>query len=456
MPFGYQPKLTPPAAILSKWALPFGVYRSIDGVYSTDFNIASVKPNGANIYYVDPQNSIGTASDANAGTAPSTALLSLSVALAKANCDQVVIQGLTSDFVARGTAGWGGVASVARSIAVTNATGFRFISAKSDPVVNTWTVNGTFPNVYQNARNSVPVQVVDTASLRFNNNRKAGTNNTAAFYTHILVGSIAAVAATPGSWFDDGTNTYIRPITDRVVPSNDKAIVLVQSGGFNGVSAGGSGLTCYVEGVDFVGGTSGFLENQVSAQTGRILAFKNCTFQASTQFNGLTVASFATCYLQDCWACYNYQDGFNYHSFESDGVTLGTSPKVLEVNCIAVRNGTTGSAGASDNASTSHDDCVVIRVNGHYNQCDDWTIADINFSRSWMLGSYIGDAIQSWSGTSECITGLDSSQIYLDGCEVKSLIANYQVNVTSSAAVFIRNMATTTLTKTGAGTLTTY
>ena len=73
-----------------------------------------------------------------------------------------------------------------------------------------------------------------------------------------------------------------------------------------------------------------------------------------------------------------------------------------------------------------------------------------------MLGSYIGDALQTFSGTSECITGLDSSQIYLDGCEVKSLIANYQVNVTSSAAVFIRNMATTTLTKTGAGTLTTY
>lgn len=404
--------------------------------YDHNFDPSAQIPAGTKTYYVDP---VG-GNDANAGTTRAAALQYLSTALRKTDVDQIRIINLTSNYVARCTgngaatqAGWNNVSSASvglslRSISVIVEGPYRYISAcaiATTPATYTKTAGRTY--VYEatgQAYGVIDVSAYRTVSWAAGASPPAFAatiiaNAPKRYYTLVNVASVAAVDATPGSWYyDSGTGkTYVRLYDDRdltdAAVANTTILATNQSNGR--WSAAANNLSLYVEGIDFVGGSRAFITSMVSTVTGSKITMVNCSFQGAATVNGLNIQSFTKTYVYRCSAFDCWNDGFNYHSQESDGTTLGTSPTVLEMECVAAGNGSTGSTGTSDNASTSHDDCRIIRVNGVYPDSNDRPVADTNYSQTWNLGVISGQATTQAAGK-ETFACLSNATMHLDGC----------------------------------------
>ena len=178
--------------------------RRLDNLIVTDFDIRSLIATPTKTYYVDPING----NDANAGLSAGNALQKLSTALAKADVEQIIISGLTADYIALGAFGWNNTTNQARSISIINRTGYR-------SAFPTWTVNGTYATVYQ-VTAAAPVNVTDLKTketpscVEAQGVTRSLTNVPATFKTLVKVASVAAVAALPGSWYHDGTVLYVQ------------------------------------------------------------------------------------------------------------------------------------------------------------------------------------------------------------------------------------------------------
>ena len=197
------------------------------------------------------------------------------------------------------------------------------------------------------------------------------------------VPDIAAVVATPGSAYHDGTTQYVH-LHDGRAPDSD---VLVSRNTYHlnlTSSDPGSPYSILLDGVEFWGG----LYARVKARrAGDQLIAKNCAWRYAAE-NGLGVQGFERVVLIDCAATHNGVDGFNYH----DETTLGLSGQVLEIDCIGSDNGQQA-GGSSQNGSTAHEDYKIVRVNGVYERNPGPNVADVNRVLSANYGVTARDAL---------------------------------------------------------------
>jgi hypothetical protein len=431
-----------PAPAGFRWqSPPLNLARTTAGIV-TDFNPLSLITTPVKIYYVNPL----TGNDGNAGTTSGTALQKLGTALAKSDVDQIQIVGLTANYLALGTFGWNNVQPT-RSVSVLNRTGFRFISTptgtSSTPL--TWTVNGTYPVVYQttvSSANSASVVDMKTSSIPTYVNAAGVTVSLTAvprrYQTLNKVASIAAVAATPGTWYNDGTVTYVQTFDSRNIIGDNTILTLNSSN--NGRYPSVVGCTIYVEGIDFVGGSNGFFATIASLISGTSLYFNNCSFQGAGVNNALAVVGPLTVISVNCGAYDCALDGFNYHSAEADGTTAGTSPSFIEIGCCSVGCGLTGAVDASNNATTCHDYVTGIRVNGAYINSADRVMADVAFAMTWNLGCFVGPSAFGGVG-GENISAQDSAQVWLDTCYASLGAFPRWASITSAALSYYNSGA---------------
>ena len=126
----------------------------------------------------------------------------------------------------------------------------------------------------------------------------------------------------------------------------------------------------YCENIIFKGGDNTVKTLQTSADN--TSAFFRCQFVESYLNNGLSVRGGKT-FVFECIAYGNAYDGFNYHA--NDSIKANS----LEVDCISYNNGQKDLLavdGQSSNATTSHDGCPIVRINGHYYACHGGIVAD--------------------------------------------------------------------------------
>lgn len=443
------------------WTPPITVNKT-GSAYATTFDVTSLIPVATKTYYVDPV----SGNDANAGTTRGAPLQKLSIALAKADADQIRIINLAAHYVAFNTFGWNGT-QPAKSVAVINESStYRFLSCRtSSSAAPTWTVNGTYANVYQttisssNSTDVADAKFLDTPSWTDENGNQA----TSAVHPPVVrrltkVASLAAVAASAGTWYNDGTNTYVRAHDDRSLVGDTKMLCLVGGGNNGRPNLTTNNLTLYVQGVDFIGG-QGFQDTKLSTVTGQVIAFSNCSFQAagSAQYGGMQIKANSLVYSYRCAAYNNGSDGFNYHSQEADATTTGTSPKFVEIECLSYGNGQWGSANTTDNATTCHDECRGLRLNGIYPDSSDRPLHDIDKSKSWNLGCFIGPAKDS--ALPSVVAGIGSSAghnaVWLDGCTIRSG-ANPKVRAETGSAIYYANMGSLTNDVGAGGTVSAY
>lgn len=399
------------------WTPPLTITR-IFGL-STTFDITTLIPAVTNTWYVDPVSGNDGTALVNTRGSP---LLNLSTALAKNPCDQVRIINLAADFIAKTTKSWNNV-QPAVTMSVIKEGSFRFMSAKvASATQPTFIAHPTLVGVYKTTIAAASAgAVIDTSvSTVPTYSDTQGTypipNVPNQFSTLPLQASAAAIAALPagvGGYFHDGTDLHVRTTNDRNLVG-DTQLVVTTTGNNGRFGAVTSGLTLYIDGIDFIGGNAPFLAlTALAGNTGNFY-HKGCTFQgAQSSSNGMSIQGKLSVIGYRSGAYYNKADGFNYHSFEADGVTTGSSPSWIEIECASKGNGTTGSAAGSDNASTSHDFAFGVRLNGYYADSDDRVLAETNSAQTWNLGGFVGQAVKAAAGN-ESIAALISAQVWID------------------------------------------
>ena len=449
-----------------------------------DLDTTKLIPNYTNVWYVDPINGNDATAVANNRNLP---LLNIATALAKTELNPfaIVVINLTADYIGRGLKSFNGVQPT-QKLAVFIESGFRYISVKSSlSTAPTWTVNSTFSNVYETTLTSANSNTVVDLSLKslpsfVDNSGTLVTITTAPkrFRALTKVASIADVAATAGTWYNDGTKTYVRAHDDRNL-INDNNMQPLSSGDNLRYHNSQDNNVFYVQGVDFVGGnpvrsapitftatagnsgqpvintnsTTGLvtgmevtgtgissvvtiqaLSPNVSVQlTGNLgavasgiytayfknntLVLDNCSVQMSnTASNGLSVQLPGTNYLFNTWSYNSGKDGFSYSSPQADaGITLNTSPFFIEAMCGSTGSGITGSAGPNDNATSSNDRSVGISVGCYYLDSADRVLIGNDYSRRWVLDTIIGQAIRVGTDKESIgALGLTGQAIWLD------------------------------------------
>ncbi|MBD2865978.1 hypothetical protein [Paenibacillus oceani] len=355
------------------------------GGYTADFNIESFAPPATPdkmTYYVD----IHTGNDLNDGLTAATAFQSIHKGLQQPDVDILYIApGLYPK-----NKGFNRV-SPTRDIVIKPTYKGKVIS--SAHVELDLTLDAAYTHVYR-ATSHAGIEAVYDLGLRdeYGDGRKlSGTE------------SPAEVAQTPGSWYSDGSTIWLRLEDDRT-PDED---VRAYGGGINGLI--NNNITAYIEGIEFHGGSPFVVTNQTASDDIRVY-FKDCAFRYSSSAgsNGLSIRGASEVFLQNCIASRNHKDGFNYH------VKNDIVPRVLEVNCIGRHNGIDGDKDSINNGSTQHDGGIIIRVNGLYYGNEGYNIADINGSKSWIIGS------AAYGSTSILETRnadfMTDGEMWLDGC----------------------------------------
>lgn len=423
------------------WTPTFHLFKTPNGTYSTDYNITSCIPTVAKTYYVNAV----TGASGNPGT-PASPLHTIAQAFAKSDVDQVIVQlsgtqAANGGFISWNGAGWSGTTPT-RSVSVIADAGGRVILASSPAAAApTWTSVGS--NTY-----STPLSG-STLGAPTDLHHLDGNG----FFQHLTpVASEAAVMATPGSYFYDGTAVLYAQASDSRNLVADPYMTggyQAQIGAFNTAAA----ITLYAANLDFVGGYP-FLVTQPSAPTGAFptLCMNGTSHQGGTgsTADGFTVNGGYNVFINNIAVAYNNDDGLGGH------VLNGVAPFWFDVGTKCGFNGY--STGGSNQCFSIHDTTEAISLNPNFGGSENQTIRNITSSQQWVLGGSVGCPIETdLNGQTVSVQG--NSQIWLDGTAIcqQSL---FTLDSENTSTIFGRNTlptAVTSMTHTaGTGTITNY
>ena len=162
------------------------------------------------------------------------------------------------------------------------------------------------------------------------------------------VNTLAECQSTEGTFYYDGTDRGFYINIGGSVPSDDETIVLQSAVIFRHSSPN---QKVYIEGVGFMGGSGGAVSAR-NAGDNSVLYLKDCYLADPYSKNGLDVLDIGVCITENCFGFESLNDGMNYTEFNA------VSPHFIEMNNFNYRNKAVGTG----NGSTSHDNCIGVRV----------------------------------------------------------------------------------------------
>jgi hypothetical protein len=394
-----------PAEFTSRWTPAFRLFESASGAYLSDLDYAALKPAIAKSYYVRSDGS-----DAAAGTVGAP-LLSLSAALAKSDVDAVVIDCSGGDYIMRGSRGWNNT-QASRSLSVRVIGPGRAISvASGSTTAPTWTLHAG--NIYK-----CTIAAAEASSVIDLANREGD-----GFYQRLAsVGSVGVVVA--GTYYHDGTDLYVRAFDSRSLIGDERMAPCSTS---NNARIPSASRTTFIEGIEFVGGAP--LIYVATGAVDPLVVAIDCSFQGSRTGGGgaqdnVTITGPGRFYFRRCGSARANRDAFNYHG------NANGDPRIFEDECWT---GLSGYVGPSDNASTSHENSAIIRLNGRYRGALNRTVIDINDVRALLLGCQIGQA-RTIATSNEGLSAADTAKTWVAGSSFESG-GNPQISIIGAAAV---------------------
>lgn len=421
-----------PANFASRWDPPFDFYETNMGHYYTNYDYTTLIPAITKTYYVrGAANSNGAAGSDAADGSLATPLLSLSAALGKSDWDEIVIDCTDGDYIMLGSRGWANTIT-SRSGSIRKIGSGRAISVRTaSTTLPTWVnVSGAIYKTTISATNSS-----STIDLSI-------TESDGFFYRQQLAAS--QVAMTAGTYYHDGTDLFVWASDSRNLVGDTKMLPCSTA---NNCRIASASLTTYIDGIDFVGGVP--LNFTSAGVVDPLVAALNCTFQggASNSQNNISITGPIRFYPYRCGSARAWRDAFNYHG-DANG-----DPKVFENECWT---STSGYNTTSDNASTAHENTAVIRLNCRYRGARQRTVADINDTRSLILGCDIGQSRNTGAGC-ESLAQQNTNLTWIGGSRFEAG-DNAPLVIVNTATVAYRKMTAPTRSGTveDTGTLTTW
>jgi hypothetical protein len=351
------PRFFPLPASLS-FPRAVSIYRDALGVYHTDVDPESLHTPGAGpTYYVDQ--AIG--SNSNDGLSWATPFADPGYASLKNSSNGTTI------LIKAGHYNRSSIPAIRnKNLAIKAFPGDRVIITACDVLTGWGTAGGGAYITTQATVNGV----LDKKRLDARGEPKDLTN----------AASSAAVIATPGTWYTDGTSVWVN-LTDGRVP--DTHVLVSRSVNmlrYDGAYTGDGG-SLYLEGLEFWGGTT---SNFTATGATQRLYAKNTKFKYAQTTNGLSVLGLSEVVLVGGEASFNYLDGFSYHD------NAGRTGVVIEVDCVGYSN---GKIVGSQNGSTTHETYKTVRVGGVHSGNQGANIADVNSTKSFNVGVRAGDSL---------------------------------------------------------------
>ncbi len=396
-----------------RWTPSFEIYES-GRTYSTNFDIASLKPAGTTKWVAKTgSDSAGDGSQENPYATLSKAYtMGADIIKIKAGIYNRA-DGFTANFAPTRSIALISEDGPGKAVITRRETGLSWVQQASPN-----------DNVYLTTRSSVRT-VLDLTYCRSGEFLKDGVTGLPKQMTQQT--SVANCQANPNSWYQAGSNLYVRTFDGRA-PDENIAVLLIE----NIMAITAVNTTFYMEGIEMWGDSGARMI--LGADNTSIFAWKDSASRfcgASTQ-NGLIISSVSYCYSMNCEISdvIGAADGFNYHS---DNSVTTTRVKALELNCVSKRCGVSGQT--NNNGTTSHDNCDIIRLNGNYQYSYGPLTADTLGAYSLNMGctcgnSYVGGVSGQNSafqvGTAGAIDGVNS-KMWLKNCTaVGSNYSRYQ------------------------------
>ncbi|MFG1302738.1 hypothetical protein V5F34_01170 [Xanthobacter autotrophicus] len=440
---------------------PIKIYKDGPRHFATDFDARSVIPsdvwNGP-VYYASP-----TGNNANAGTAPATAVRSLWKARqlleASASPGGIIMASAdpdlgytwwdrSNDF--NDTAGTGGAqnANPSKPFALMGYGGTSYMGAIPNL---TWTYDATSKTY--NVTRSLVTAVVDISSYNRWGVFKRLTRITAGAD---LAATRTLVGAVPGSYALTAANDLVVRLENDVVVSD--ATVRVALGTVDALKLGT--VSCYISGFGFVGGTQAGVVNGTAVAT-RNIVMEDCDASfagidggnggrnnfAFDNMTGLVV-------LRRCKGASAHADIFNWHNVS--GVLHG-----LMIDCEGVDAGRAGASpvNLSNQIVTAHENMKLITLNTIGAFASGGSVRNINASQHWDLGSiYTSDRGDTrYSGGTQVSSGVvmnDTAKYWGDSITVRGCQQTFYA--TSLSEIRLRNPVELGGARAGSGLISSY
>lgn len=396
---------SPPA--LWDWALPFNIYQKgstfiVDPTFNLQTYAAIVV---VKTYYL---NTVSGA-DANDGLTAATPKKTWNNIIGIGDADRIIIQ--NGSYLIRGES------SLApnRNTEIIGEGNVYFTSDRSSNV-GVWSLVPAMAFTYQAniAGGEYIASVYDS-------------NSTDAFgfpSIYTPVASIAACEALAGSYYWVGGVLYVHALNG-LTPAGQANLKYYDSSPIYWARD----RRFYFENINFLGGVT--MRN--ASAVGSNVYFKNCSFAlGNNAFHGNNELFLFNCIFKKS----PLGDNINYDILN----TVNT--KAIEYNCESYNCGT----GATDQCSTSHNNCRVVRINSNYHNSTGQNIADVGTTMTLNLG------IVMYSSTSG-ISIYTSFRQWLDSCVSHSNATD--LNNIIGATTYIRNFIGSGVNMI-AGTLTPY
>lgn len=236
--------------------------------------------------------------------------------------------------------------------------------------------------------------------------------------------SIALVEANAGSYFWSAGVLYVRTL-DGLTPSGRTDLKYYDSSAINWAK---NSLTFYIENVNFRGGTT---FRNASATGGHKAYIKDCTGHL------LSVQGVSEFIAQGCEFFTNGGDVANYDLLNT------VISKCIEIDCEFYDSGLL----STDQASTSHNGCPIVRINGEYHHVTGQCAAEANTTtKAWMLGCELH---HSTSGIGYFTQGT----AWLDTCNIHDVTSALETG--AGAIIYVHNLTSNGVFA-GSGTVTGY
>jgi len=350
------------------WDLPFYVFEgghTPDGDGPrTSVDWATLRPSGTKTRYVD----VNTGNDGNTGVDWDNAWKGIDYALSQANADADLVTIYVKAGTYVSTNRWNNQ-NVDHDLCVL-ASGGTVIVGDTSSVFPAFAVDPLNPPAYKGARTSVQ-NVTDLGQIRPEGD---GT-------VMVPAANAAAVAATPGSWYTDGVDLWLR-LYDDSAPTVDRIwISLSVSGPF----MDSAGSTLYV-GPETESDAWEF-RMQFRCDNYAMIIFENCAFKYTRLGNGIMALNVNTAYTRNCRCAQDNLDGFNYHD----------TVNILEESVTSWRNGLYKGTN-SNNGSSSHENARTVRVRGEHAYSYGPQIVDIENTEAWCVGVTARDSLAPGGG----------------------------------------------------------
>ena len=247
-----------------------------------------------------------------------------------------------------------------------------------------------------------------------------------------------SVDATPNSYCYEGSVVYIHMYNNQKPTINTLNMTLKFVYPVVNLQMAADDQKVYIKGLTILGGATGGIVCNANGHTGCTILLEDVTIY-NNYADGYTQDSFTNigfCSICDRVKIVNSEkDGFNYHRSTAEIQAYG-----IEIDCSVNNCGEYqfDVDHLSNNATTAHNACKVISVNGSYTLCNGGEVVDIDQSVRACYNCLIAD---SYRGRIFDAYAHDDAKMYLYDCYFKGSIGqcNIMTGGTGDAVIYISN-----------------